>query len=341
MPASDPPLASSDATLKRVEREMYIRERLVGRGGGAIAPFLADLATEMTFASSAVVCRAGEPLHHIYIVVRGALELTGAGAAPTTLEDEGAIGLLDVLLQRPRSHTVTALTEVQVLRLVADQYLDFLEEHFEFLTTLMLGAAADLHALSLSLAPDGGFPLLVTPTPGAAHALPEPTNLAQRLGVLRDAPAFRGANMQALVRIAGLSREHRLDEGETLFRPGEAAGKLFIVARGIIEATREQPRLVARFGRGDLVSGYGAFGPAEYDHTATALSPAIALSFGEEALFDVMEEHFELGRSVLAAIAMEFERLAIERERRGMSAPPPGGAGPQGNSGHLSPVAQR
>jgi len=304
--------------LKRVEREIFIRTQLVGRAGAEIAPFLADLAKETTHAPGAVVCSAGEPHSHLYIVTRGKLEVTKEGAPSWILEDQGTIGLLDVLLQQPRTHTVTAVTEVHLLQIVADEYLDLLEDHFEFMTKFMLGTANDLHEMSLSLPPDGGFPVLPAPTPGVTGALPEPMNLAQKLAVLRDAPAFRGANMQALVRLAGLAHEHRLNEGETLFRRGDAVGKFFLVARGIVEARREAPVLVARFGRGDLVCGYGALGQADDHYFATARSPVAAFSFREEEFFDVMEEHFELSRSVLGAIATEVERLAVEGERRGV-----------------------
>jgi CRP-like cAMP-binding protein len=101
-----------------------------------------------------------------------------------------------------------------------------------------------------------------------------------------------------------------------VFHRGEAAGKFYVVAGGVVEARHEAPDLVARFTRSDLVCGYGAFGQADNEYVAVALTPAVVLSFREEDFFDVMEEHFELTRSVLAGIASDYERLLVERDRR-------------------------
>jgi CRP-like cAMP-binding protein len=141
-------------------------------------------------------------------------------------------------------------------------------------------------------------------------------SLVQKIDVLRRSRGFRQANVQALVRLALLAREIRLNAGSTLFQRGEAKGLFFLVAEGVVEAVHEAPVLVARFGRGDLVCGYGALGNADNQYVATARSPAVVFSFSEEDFFDVMEEHFELTRSVLAGIASHYTLLSLERERR-------------------------
>jgi CRP-like cAMP-binding protein len=141
-------------------------------------------------------------------------------------------------------------------------------------------------------------------------------NLVDKIEVLRDSKVFRKANMQALVRLALLANEIRAGTDGVLFRRGEAAGSFFLVAEGVVEVSHEAPALVARFRRGDLVCGYGALGNADNQYDAVARTPAIVFSFSEEDFFDVMEEHFALTRSVLAAIASDYTRLVLERETR-------------------------
>lgn len=52
-----------------------------------------------------------------------------------------------------------------------------------------------------------------------------------------------------------------------------------------------------------------------------ARRPLLGLSFSEEDFFDVVEEHFERTRSVLAAMASAHERPVVAREQRA-SGPP-------------------
>lgn len=302
------------ARKRRVERELLVRARLAHLAGPGIAPLVASVGEEVVLEPGAVLYRQGEPAHHLYAFVSGELELTAAGRPPVLLANQGGLGALDILAGVPRSFTARALGPLRATRVTADDYLDFLEEHFELVVAALAGVTDDIHQHSLALPPDGGFPLVPAPDPGDWPAAP--INLVQRIGLLRDSGVFRMANVQALVRLARLAREIRVEEGETVFLRGEAAGKFFLVAAGIVEAVHEAPALVATFGRGTLVCGYGALGAADDQYVATARSRAVVLSFSEEDFFDVMEEHFELTRSVLAGIASEFYRLLLLREQR-------------------------
>lgn len=301
--------------MERLERELFMRTKLARLAEPGLSRLVASLAEEVEIAPGTVLYRAGDPPHFFYAFVRGDVEVVTAGAARWVLTDQSGIGLLDVLADRPRGATVTALGPVHAMKLRADDYLDFLEEHFELAMDAALLASKDVHELSLALAPDGGFEPIAVP-PGAAGPAPRGRlNLVQRLQVLRDSRVFRKANVQALVRLATLAREIRAGTGDTVFRRGEAAGRFHLVAQGVVEASREAPALVARFGPGDLVCGYGALGSADDQYVASARTPAVVLAFSEEDFFDVMEEHFDLTRSVLAGIASDYTRLVLERER--------------------------
>lgn len=303
---------NTDDAAERLQRELFIRTRLTRLAEPGLGPLVARLAKEVTFAPGTILYREGDPPHDFYAFVRGEIEIAASGFPAWTLANQSGLGLLEVLADQPRSSTVTAVTHVHAMRLAADDYLDFLEEHFEFAMMAALRASNDVHELSLTLAPDGGF----APIAPDARAPVGSMNFVQKIETLRESRPFRKATVQALVRLSELGREVHLKEGERLFQRGEAAGKFFFVAEGVIEASRESPALVARFGRGDLVCGYGALGKADDQYVAVARSPALAFAFNEEDFFDVMEEHFDLTRSVLAGIASEYTRLVVERERR-------------------------
>lgn len=309
-------MTPDDAAAQRIQRELFVRTRLARLAELGVGPLVASFAEEVTFPPGAVIYREGEPPHDFHALMRGDVEVVAGGLSPWRVKDQSGIGLLDVLANQPRNATVTALTQVRTMRVLADDYLDFLEQHFEFAMMAALHAARDVHEISLALAPDGGFAAVAPPAAATGPAPSASLSLVQKLEVLRRSRAFRRANVQALVRLAVLARELHPEAGSTVFQRGEAKGLFFLVAEGVVEAVHEAPALVARFGRGDLVCGYGALGNADNQYVATARSPAVVLSFSEEDFFDVMEEHFELTRSVLAGIAQDYTLLSLERERR-------------------------
>ena len=309
------------ALAGRMEHELLLRSKLMRIAEPGLAPIVAGLATEVTFEPGEALYRAGDRSDCFHALVSGAVELATGAVPPRVVEDPFGLGLLDVLADRPRALTATAVTRVRAMRVRADDYLDLLEEHFELVMSTMRGITRGVHEASLALAPDGGFAEVPCPPESALDLPAGPLGVVRKIGVLHEAAVFRGANMQALVRLAGLAKEARFQAGEVVFGRGEAAGKFYVVARGVVEARRQAPELSARFRRADLVCGHGAFGEADNEYVATARTPAIVMSFREEDFFDVMEEHFELTRSVLSGIASEYERLLALRERRLGAAP--------------------
>lgn len=297
----------------RVEREIFLRS--VGMGGtGATGPSrqMARAIRDASFAAGDAIHEIGDAADHFYFVLRGVVEQTGAGRAPTILSDRSVLGLLDVTLQRPRAWGARAVTDVHALMLRADDWFEVLEDNFDFCRRSVLMGAANLHALAMTLGPTGGF-AEPPPDDGSLSAGREMSHI-ERISTLRDVPAFGGAGIQALTTLAGVAGVVRLETGDELFDGVAATGSLFVVASGTIVAERREPTLRARFGGGSLVCGYGALGGAGGEFTARAESPAIALRIEREDLFEVMEEHFDLSRSLLRGIAAEREILIRERD---------------------------
>lgn len=310
-------MGTDEPPSARLERELFVRARLARVAEPGLGLMAASLAEEVVFAPGAILFREGEPALDFYSFLRGDIEVASRGMAPAFLRNQTGVGLLDVLAEHPRKATVTAVTRVRALRVPGEQYIDFLEEHYELALGYALRASQEVHELSLALAPDGGFAPVDLPAGDGHMAHPGGSlNLVERIEVLRGSRIFRKATVQSLVRLALLATEIHLEAGETLFRRGGAAGKFHFVAQGVIEATHDSPRLIARFDGGDLVCGYGALGNADNQYVARALAPTVVFAYCEEDFFDVMEEHFDLTRSVLSAIAGDYTRLVLERERR-------------------------
>jgi CRP-like cAMP-binding protein len=305
---------TDDPALRRtaVEREIFLRSMALGRPPSRDNRQLGEAMREMFFPAGTVIYRAGDPSDNIYFVVRGTISLVKEGTVSRNLDARSVVGILDAIRERPRDRTATAVTDVEALVLRDEDRLEMLEDSFEYTREIILFSAAGLHDLTLELS-DLGF---AEPTQSAPPPEPDPLPTIERVLTLRDVEAFARASIQALVSLAQVATQIRLRAGETLFRTGEVTGVFFVVARGCVELERSTPPGSARFGPAAIVGGVPALGDSERLYSARALQDSVLLRFREADFFDVMEDHFELARSVLAFTADQRVAIVDEIERR-------------------------
>lgn len=304
---------------RRVQRELFLRAFTPAGPSAAAARQLAQVITDVYFPAGATLYREGDEAAEMYFIVRGRVSCETRGEEPWLFEPGDVVGVFDVNLERPRSRTAVALTDVSAMMLSAEDFFEVQEDNFEYTRQLSWQLAKSLHEICLTLPPTGGFP-----APGASDwELAEglEMNLVERIVVLRDADPFLGASVQSLVRLAAHFEVVRLAEGEVLFEPGTAKKELYLVACGQVEIERQRdPVIRARFGTGSLVCGYPALGDIELEYRAWAATPqAIVLRASEDDLIDVMEDHYDVVRSIMRGMTRERERLMIERSRHNLA----------------------
>lgn len=311
-----------------IERELFLRSLSVGsvRRGGAV---LAALMREIFFPAGSLLFRAGEPSEWIYFLVRGEVQLLSNPPDETQATVFGrrdVVGVLDAIQEKPRIRTAKAVTDVVALAITIDDWLDFLEDNFDIMRRTLIDVAQRLLSLTLQT---GWIPPASPEQTDRASRLEERasdvgvqrvTPLVERLILLRDVPMFRRAVVQALAILAKAAEEKHLASGDVLFRQGEPSPGFFVVLRGRVAISRQNPALSAAFGRGTVVGGYTALGAVTQELTATAVTPATVLFVRTEDYFDLMEDHFELARSVASEMAAQQQRLT---DRLAMSKPQP------------------
>ena len=133
--------------------------------------------------------------------------------------------------------------------------------------------------------------------------------MVERLALLLDVPMLRFAGVQALADLAAVSEEISFVAGELVVERGVEHERLVRIVEGAVLAERAGPTVVRRQGPRDLVCGTAILGHVADGWQARAVTPTRAISFPIEALFDRMEEHFDLVRSTFAALAARRERL--------------------------------
>jgi CRP-like cAMP-binding protein len=321
--------ADSVETSSAIARQLFLRTFSAGVPLGNVAAQLSRLMRDEVFPAGATLYRRGEASNRIFFLVKGRVSLSMEGMPPWVFEAGTSVGLLDVLQDRSHKRTATALSDVRALSLAAEDYFDVLEDNFEFTRNSIVKIAAALHALRLSLMPSGGFGAATDAIPvsrgrltvepysdplraafGMGGGLPvRPLNLVERTIALREVPALRSSSIQALTSMAGLIEERGLKPGEVLFKQGDPAAAIYIVVRGLLELERIDPLIMATFGERTLVGGFASLGSSDHPYTARARDASTVLALDKEDLFDLLELHFELVRSIFAGVAAEREQV--------------------------------
>ncbi len=118
--------------LARMEASTPVPEREYDllRGVGMFAPLpvakLEELARRLTparFARGAVVVREGDPGDRFYVIAAGEVEVTEGGRFRRTEVVGDCFGEIALLRDVPRTATVVALTDVELLALERDEFL--------------------------------------------------------------------------------------------------------------------------------------------------------------------------------------------------------------------------
>lgn len=298
-------MATERGVHSAVERELFLRSMLLGRPLASGAKQLGRGMRERHFEAGSVLYEAGAPSDDVYFIVSGNVRLTAPGVPDWEFGPSSVVGTLDADLERPHTRTARALSDVEALVLNNDDRLEVLEDNFEQSRTLILFMAERLYQLTAQLPGTDS----VRELDYASCPAREPLPLVERVLTLRECPIFSRCGIQALVSLAPFIEELHVAPGQTLFERSTTRGSFCVVASGNIELERAQPHGISHFGLGTLVGGAAALADIERDEHARAVSDSVVLRVRLEEFFDVMEDHFDLARSVFAYLAGERERV--------------------------------
>jgi CRP-like cAMP-binding protein len=249
----------------------------------------------------------GEQVEFVYLIRGGRVRMVRDGAPPWTIEGSWAIGIFDAILDRPYTRTAIALTNLHVARVRAEQWLELLEEVFEVARHAVTGTTRGVAALEARFWKQGGAPH-ATPISCLLHA-PASLSFVERLGILSELPLTYEAGVQVLVDVADRMEEKTFEAGAQVLERGRSTGRAWLVVEGRVVAHRNDPDLTVTFGPGTFVGGVAGLGQAILAWDARTVERTRTLSLPLEDWFDLMEEHFDLVRATLRAMARAYEGL--------------------------------
>lgn len=301
----------------RVSRELFLAAFGASRGAfeSWVTDRLVSLLEEDEVRAGEALFTAGDTPEFLYFMREGAVRLIRSGHRVRRLEGRHVLGLIDGLLERSRTRTVVAATNLHLMKVRIDAWLELLDDSFDVARASVLQLARVVAALEERLdAVQGARKILAADATGLLSGrLPRGRlNVIERLALLMDVPLLRGGGVQPLSELAAVSQEVHFERGGRIFERAVPRDRVFMIVEGEIEASREGPDLVRRAGAGEIVCGAAAFGEPALAWSARATRRGRALAFRVDDWFDLMEEHFEMVRSAVSALSLRHEELLDE-----------------------------
>jgi CRP-like cAMP-binding protein len=285
----------------RVGREIFLAA--FGLRLDSVDPWVLDRMTsildEQEFHAGQTLFAAGEPVEFLYFMQDGRVRFTRADGPSWTQRGRWVLGGFEAIGDRPAVHTATAIADFNGMRVSAAAWVEMLEDSFPVARSAVVNSSRAMMRLEEQvptgdpISPDDPSRLSTVP-PGAL-------SLVERLALLLDVPMLRLGGVQALADLAAVSHEVSFAAGEWILERGVPHEHLIRIVDGEVLAEREGPAVVRRHGAGDLVCGTAILGQVADGWQARSVTPTRGISFPVEALFDLMEEHFDLIRSTMSA----------------------------------------
>ncbi|MDF3066062.1 MAG: hypothetical protein K0R38_1663 [Polyangiaceae bacterium] len=290
------------ADSARLKREILLRSMFPSMPVAAHLRFI-ELLEDVELAAGKLLFDLGDSPDRILFLVEGRVAMERPGDRSWEFAPLAVVGIIDGILERPRTRNCRALETSRFLSLRIADWFDMLEDNGQIARAAIRNFATQLHGRWRQLASRLERQSELPPPMSAG-----PMETYDKILALRRAKFLGSAGMQAIVSLATVAEPRHLEPGEQLFDLGSDGDMLYVLARGSIELTAPGDfRYTHR--RGDLIGGAAAFCHGLPGYAARAVREATVLCISEQDFYDQAEEHGRLTRGTLKFLVSELEPL--------------------------------
>ena len=295
-----------DNPAEVVERELDLLARMPFVESEAELDQLLPIARHVDFVNGEHLFERGQPVDHIYLITQGKAELRAPGVPSWHVNDAGAVGFLDFLMERPYARTAIARGHVRALEIDAADYKEYLQDHVDFASQGLGVLAGDLFDEILA-SPD---PAQLLARPPDLHPAGEHggQTMVERLLLLSQVPAFSRASVQALANLAQRARVASYPAGREIITAGVRYDVISVLIRGQVELHHVGSAPIRR-GPVDLLCHIAELTSVPRRVSVRAIEDTLVLRIDREELLDRMDEHFEVALSLYGHAARQRELL--------------------------------
>ena len=135
-------------------------------------------------------------------------------------------------------------------------------------------------------------------------------SLTEEVEILRNIPMFANIEPSKLKLLAFTSERHAYNEGEYLFRQGDAGDSAYIIVDGeadVIIDTNEGPLTVAHFGKNALVGEIAILTDVPRTATVQATSRLDTMVISKDLFFRLVMEFPQIAVEIMRELAKRLE----------------------------------
>ena len=233
-----------------------------------------------------MVAVPGARVAGLHFIVEGKIESEGI-----SLGQREVWGALEVLAGRIPTVPAVAIEATETLQLSSVDLADVLEDNFG----VLLSVLRDLSARAVAARIESSSRL--RDFTGAASL-----GLVERLILFRHQLPFARAGLQALAMLADTSEELVFPAGAVLARAGDRANRAMVIIDGTlaVHGPDHEDRMC---GPGDAIGLLETFAGGRHGVTVESRTPVRVLSSPVASLIDVLEDHTDVGLTVLSVLA--------------------------------------
>jgi CRP-like cAMP-binding protein len=277
----------------------------------------AENAQEGQFAPGETILRAGERACSYHVITEGRVRAEGGEyPEPAVLGPRDGFGFLPMLAGLPEGLQATAEEATLTLMFEDDVIHDILEDHFSVLLNLVRNLARIMLVERRRIPPS----TYLAPAEGLFQKTPERIDLVERIVLIRrPGSPFANSSLEALAQLARSTPEVRFREGQTVWRIGEPSPLMYVIVSGRIVCTGADGAVLFRAGPGYPLGNLERLCGQPRWFTAVCETPVVALRGDTEDFLDILEDHFDMARDFVSAMARNLIALRREIARQGES----------------------
>ncbi len=271
---------------------------------------LAARMQERLLPKGGLLYRRGSAADHVFFIVSGRVKQGDQGLTRFTSGD--VLGFVDAMRERPHQWDAVATEETLVLVLSVEDWLEFLEDNYEFFREMMFRRVEEMPLEAYGYETHSPFLELVEQELEAPNDDSGTAQFVRSLVSMHACPLFQRATIQAVAQLVRAARAI-LVANDWAELSGAGRG-LFILAEGRAEmrVRYQAESLEMPVGPSSLLGSILPLGETLDEFVVRGAPGGRILFIPQEAFFDVMEDHFDLARSALSYLAAQVE----ERNRR-------------------------
>ena len=129
----------------------------------------------------------------------------------------------------------------------------------------------------------------------------------ERVIILKSASIFTSLPDKTLAQVAPLLEEIDVPAGQTVFNKGDIGNSLYIIVRGELQV-HDDAFLINTLSAGELFGEMAVLDAAPRMASITAVSDTHLLQLGQEPLYELIESHTEIGRSIIQVLSRRLRQ---------------------------------